>query len=125
MGRVETVEFLPNQVFPFENLAQAALVEMESEKKAQAVVETLTDFPFMLSGMPRPVRAKRAWLELFPDRPTRPGKKPIEFRWVEPRDPDSDNIKKLELMAKRHQAERIALIKVMWLKISFRLINIS
>lgn len=109
---MENVDFLPNEVMQFANLAQAALVEMESEKEANAVVATLNDFPFMISGMPRPVRAKAAWPELFPNRPTGPGKKPIKFRWVNPLDPDSDNIKKLELMAKRHQAERIALIKV-------------
>jgi hypothetical protein len=113
VGQVENVDILPNDVMPFGNLAQAALVEMESAKKAKAVIGTLNDFPFMISGVPRPVRAKAAWPELFRDRPTRPGKRPIEFRWVNPLDPDSDNIKKLELMAKRHQAERIALIKVM------------
>lgn len=111
VGQVKNVDFLPNEVLPLENLAQAALFEMESEKKANAVITTLNDFPFMMSGIPRPVRAKAAWPKLFPNRPPRPGLKQIEFRWVSPSDPDADDTKNLAMMAKRQQVERVALIE--------------
>ncbi|KAJ4809552.1 RNA-binding (RRM/RBD/RNP motifs) family protein [Rhynchospora pubera] len=111
MGKVEHVELLPNQVMPSANLAQAALVEMETEKQAQAVLSTLSDFPFMMSGMPRPIRAKQAWPRMFPSRPTVPGKKPIEFRWVKPGEQDYDKIKAMVSKANEQQSERVALIK--------------
>ncbi|KAJ3709264.1 hypothetical protein LUZ61_012969 [Rhynchospora tenuis] len=111
VGQVEHVELLPNQVMPFENLAQAALVEMETEKQAKAVLSTLSDFPFMMSGMPRPVRARQASPRMFPNRPTVPGKKPIEFQWVKPGEQDYDKIKAMVSKANEQQSERIALIK--------------
>ncbi|CAN6171573.1 unnamed protein product [Urochloa humidicola] len=56
-GNVKNVNFLTNYTIPFD-IPQAALVEMETEKDAEHVVNMLDEFPFMMSGMPRPVRAK-------------------------------------------------------------------
>ncbi|KAL5197806.1 hypothetical protein ABZP36_001318 [Zizania latifolia] len=108
-GTVREIIFLVNYTIPF-NIPQSALVVMETEKDAATVVITLNEFPFMMSGMPRPVRAKHATAEMFNDRPRRPGSK-SEFRWVGPTDADYHIVKKLKLMSKRHELENLALIK--------------
>ncbi|CAN6197428.1 unnamed protein product [Urochloa humidicola] len=108
-GNVKNVNFLTNYTIPFD-IPQCALVEMETEKDAEHVVNMLDEFPFMMSGMPRPVRAKRATTEMFHDRPSKPGRK-LEFCWVGPTDPDGHDIRKFKLMFKRHEVENLALIK--------------
>jgi hypothetical protein len=112
-GNVKNVSFLTNYTVPFD-IPQSALIEMETEKDAESVVNILDEFPFMLFGMPRPVRAKHATAEMFNDRPWKPGRK-IEFRWVGPTDPDCQNVRKFKLMSKRHELENLALIKVKFL----------
>lgn len=112
-GSVKNVSFLTNYTVPFD-IPQSALVEMETEKDAESVVNILDEFPFMMSGMPRPVRAKHATAEMFNDRPWKPGRK-LEFRWVGPTDPDCHNVRKFKLMSKRHELEKLALIKVKFL----------
>jgi len=112
-GNVKSVSFLTNYTVPFD-IPQSALVEMETEKDAESVVNILDEFPFMLSGMPRPVRAKHATAEMFNDRPRKPGRK-LEFHWVGPTDPDCHNVRKFKLMSKRHELENLALIKVKFL----------
>ncbi|KAF0906247.1 hypothetical protein E2562_009251 [Oryza meyeriana var. granulata] len=72
-GTVREINFLVNYTIPF-SIPQSALVIMETEKDAVAVVNMLNEFPFMMSGMPRPVRATRATAEMFNDRPRRPGR---------------------------------------------------
>lgn len=108
-GTVRKVSFLVNYTIPY-NIPQSALVEMETEKDAVSVVNMLHEFPFMMSGMPRPVRAQRATAEMFNDRPWRPGSK-LEFHWMGPTDPDYEIFKKLKLMSRRHEVENLALIK--------------
>ncbi|CAL5076173.1 unnamed protein product [Urochloa decumbens] len=108
-GNVKNVKFLTNYTIPFD-IPQSALVEMETEKDAEHVVNMLDEFPFMMSGMPRPVRAKRATAEMFNDRPSKPGRK-LEFCWVGPTDPDCHDVRKFMLMYKRHEVENLALIK--------------
>ncbi|CAL5089677.1 unnamed protein product [Urochloa decumbens] len=108
-GNVKNVKFLTNYTIPFD-IPQSALVEMETEKDAEHVVNMLNEFPFMMSGMPRPVRAKRATAEMFNDRPSKPGRK-LEFCWVGPTDPDCHDVRKFKLMYKRHEVENLALIK--------------
>ncbi|OEL33839.1 hypothetical protein BAE44_0005144 [Dichanthelium oligosanthes] len=108
-GNVRNVNFLTNYTVPFD-IPQSAFVEMETEKDAESVVTMLDEFPFMVSGMPRPVRAKRATAEMFNDRPLKPGRK-LEFCWVGPTDPDCHDVRKFKLMSKRHEVENLALIK--------------
>ncbi|KAF8731733.1 hypothetical protein HU200_015664 [Digitaria exilis] len=71
-GNVKTVNCLTNYTVPFD-IPQSALVEMETQKDAEHVVKMLNEFPFMVSGMPRPVRARQATAEMFNDRPRKPG----------------------------------------------------
>ncbi|XP_072971605.1 ASI1-immunoprecipitated protein 1-like [Typha angustifolia] len=108
-GAVVSVEFIPNFTIPF-NIPQAALVEMENPKQATSVINMMNDYPFMMSGMPRPVRACPAKAEMFADRPSPPDRK-IQIRWVEPSDPDFEVAKELKQLVKRHHAETLALIK--------------
>ncbi|KAG2640936.1 uncharacterized protein LOC120666251 [Panicum virgatum] len=108
-GNVKNVNFLTNYTVPFD-IPQSALVEMETEKDAEYVVNMLDEFPFMMSGMPRPVRVKRATAVMFNDRPQKPGRK-LEFCWVGPTDPDFHDVRRFKLMSKRHEVENLALIK--------------
>ncbi|KQK20224.1 uncharacterized protein LOC100827544 [Brachypodium distachyon] len=103
------VSFVVNYTIPY-NIPQSALVEMETEKDAEVLVSMLHDFPFMMYGMPRPVRAKRATAEMFNDCPRRPGSK-FKFHWVGPTDPDSEILKRLKLISRRHEVENLALIE--------------
>lgn len=110
-GNVKTVNCLTNYTVPFD-IPQSALVEMETQKDAEHVVKMLNEFPFMVSGMPRPVRARQATAEMFNDRPRIPGGKKLEFCWAGPTDPDCHNVRKFKIMSKRHELENLALIKV-------------
>jgi hypothetical protein len=107
---IRKVSFVVNYTIPY-NIPQSALVEMETEKDAEVVVSMLHDFPFMMSGMPRPVRAIQATAEMFSDRPRRPGSK-LKFRWMSHTDPEFKMVKKLKLLSRKHEVENLALIEV-------------
>ncbi|XVF37714.1 hypothetical protein REPUB_Repub20aG0033400 [Reevesia pubescens] len=108
-GTVKSVQFIPNYLEP-QNIPQCALVEMEKEKQAEVVISTISQFPFMMSGMPRPVRARAAVPEMFADRPRKPGRQ-IHFRWLDPADPDFEVASKLKRLAKKHAAETAVMLK--------------
>ncbi|KAB2009085.1 hypothetical protein ES319_D10G143100v1 [Gossypium barbadense] len=93
-GTVKSVEFIPNYLEP-RNMPQCALVEMEKEKQAIVVISTLSEFPFMMSGMPRPVRARAA----------------IRIRWLDTADPDFEVASKLKQLVKRHATETAVMLK--------------
>ncbi|KAH7680940.1 RNA recognition motif domain-containing protein [Dioscorea alata] len=109
-GNVVNVEFILNYTIPFD-IPQCALVEMENEKEAAAVISEMKNFPFMILGMPRPARALPAKPEMFADRPSPPNRK-IQLRWVKPSDPEFEVGKKLKQQVKRHRAETNAMIKL-------------
>ncbi|KAL6897303.1 hypothetical protein ACP4OV_006999 [Aristida adscensionis] len=109
-GSVRNVTSLVNYTVPYD-IPQSALVEMETEKDAVSVVNVLQEFPFMMAGMPRPVRAKHATSEMFNDRPQRPGSK-LEFHWIGPKDPGYEDFRKFRLISKKHELENLALIKL-------------
>ncbi|XVE81080.1 hypothetical protein DITRI_Ditri15bG0034500 [Diplodiscus trichospermus] len=108
-GTVKSVQFIPNYLGP-QNTPQCALVEMEKEKQAEVVISTISQFPFMMSGMPRPVRASAAKVEMFGDRPRKPGKQ-IHFRWLDPADPDFEVASKLKRLVKKHAGETAVMLK--------------
>ncbi|VAI63541.1 unnamed protein product [Triticum turgidum subsp. durum] len=108
-ANVVSTEFIQNYTIQYE-IPAAALVEVDNESQAQAAVDLMNNFPFMLGGMPRPVRAVFAKPEMFPDRPRKPGLK-IEFSWVKQGDPGYDGMSKLKGLARRQEAENMALIK--------------
>lgn len=109
-GTVEDVIFIPNYLGPKE-LPMGVLVVMETEEKAKAVIETVTQYPFMVAGMPRPVRATAAKPEMFEDRPKEPGRR-IHCRWIDPNDPDFQKAKKMKRLVLKHTAEASFSLKV-------------
>ncbi|PON64020.1 Splicing factor-like protein [Parasponia andersonii] len=108
-GTVKSVQVIPNYIVPG-NIPRCALVEMENSKEAKAVVSEITQLPFMISGMPRPVRARPAEVEMFDDRPRKPDRK-ILCRWLEPSDPDFEVAKRLKHLCREHSRETEFLIK--------------
>ncbi|CAL5391966.1 unnamed protein product [Camellia sinensis] len=109
-GNVEKVQFIPNYTEP-RNIPRCALVEMENSKQAKQIVSEMVNFPFMMSGMPRPVRARAAEMEMFDDHPRKPGRK-IKFHWLDPQDPDFTVAKELKLLTRKHAAESSFALKV-------------
>lgn len=108
-GNVVSVQFIPNYIGP-SNMPAAALVEMETEKQAMKIIEETADFPFMISGMPRPVRAFAAEIEMFDDRPRKPGRT-IQCRWLEENDPDFKVALEIKNLVKKHATEASYLLK--------------
>ncbi|XP_019186651.1 PREDICTED: uncharacterized protein LOC109181356 [Ipomoea nil] len=108
-GDVTSVYLIPNYVEPI-NTARAALVEMRTPNQAGNIIYEVSESPFMISGMPRPVRARAAEIEMFDDRPRKPGRK-MEWRWVEPNDPDFEVAKKMTALVRKHAAEADFLMK--------------
>lgn len=109
-GTVKSVQFIPNYVEP-RNIPQCALVEMENSRQAEAVVSEISQFPFMMSGMPRPVRARPAQVEMFDGHPSKPGRR-IQCRWLEPSDPDFKIATEIKRLTWKHAAEVAFLLKV-------------
>lgn len=108
-GTVTNIHFIPNYIDPYYN-GKCALVELEFEKQAKSILEVLSSYPFMMSGMPRPVRGRPSKPEMFDDRPPKPGRK-IQVYWVDPKDPQFEVAQKLKNMVKKHVAERSFLQK--------------
>ncbi|PUZ61965.1 hypothetical protein GQ55_4G320400 [Panicum hallii var. hallii] len=108
-ANVVNVEFIVNYTIPYD-IPSAALVELDDEVQAKAAVELMTDFPFIIGGMPRPVKATYAKAEMFRDRPPCPGLKK-DFRWIKQGDGEYETMKKLKNLAKKQESENMALIK--------------
>ncbi|CAA0820907.1 RNA-binding (RRM/RBD/RNP motifs) family protein [Striga hermonthica] len=108
-GCVVSIQFIPNFFEP-KNLPVSALVEMESAKQAQGILAQMENNPFMVLGMPRPVRSRPARPEMFEDRPRKPGRK-IFCRWVDPKEPDFEVAKKLKHLVRKHSAEASLLLE--------------
>jgi len=101
-GVVVDAQILPNS--DPKNAAVSALVELQNERQAVNTVTEINVNAFMITGMPRPTRARRAVAEMFPDRPAPPGRR-IQCYWIEPNDPDWGLALKLKELAKKHAAE--------------------
>ncbi|GMI92949.1 ASI1-Immunoprecipitated Protein 1, enhanced downy mildew 3 [Hibiscus trionum] len=108
-GTVKSVEFIPNYLEP-RNMPRCALVEMEKQKQAEVVISTLSELPFMMSGMPRPVRACAAVPEMFGDRPRKPGRQ-LHVHWLAPSDPNAEVANKLKKLVKKHATETAVMLK--------------
>ncbi|GJY01901.1 laccase/diphenol oxidase family protein, partial [Tanacetum coccineum] len=70
-------------------------VEMQSVKQADEIVREMGDSLFMISGRPRLVRAQKAQIELFDDRPQKRQRK-IVWRWVDPSHPNFEVAKNIK-----------------------------
>ncbi|XP_050215373.1 uncharacterized protein LOC126666600 [Mercurialis annua] len=108
-GTVKSIRFIINYLEP-ENSARSALVEMQEVNKAVAVISAISEIPFMVCGMPRPVRARAATVEMFDDRPVKPGRK-IQCYWLDPNDPNFEVAKKMKRLTEKHAAEAAFLLK--------------
>ncbi|KAI3934666.1 hypothetical protein MKX01_012206 [Papaver californicum] len=104
-GNVESVQFIPNYVEP-KNIPQCALVVMQMEKQVKAIIFEMNNFPFMMSGMPRPVRALAAEVKMFTDRPIKPGRR-ITCQWLDPSDRNFDLQLKEEEKLAAEQSETL------------------
>ncbi|XP_071705784.1 ASI1-immunoprecipitated protein 1-like [Rutidosis leptorrhynchoides] len=105
-GTVTRVHFIPTYtVYVF-----SALVEMETKKQADDIANEMNDSPFMVSGMPRPVRAKKARVEMFMDQP-KERVNPIICTWMDPNDPKYEAAKAIKKLTKRHAAEAAFLME--------------
>ncbi|GMY32454.1 hypothetical protein FCV25MIE_27696 [Fagus crenata] len=108
-GNVKSVQFIPNYIEP-KNIPQCVLVEMENSRQAEAVVSEISQYPFMMSGMPRPVRARPAEVGMFSDRPIMPGRR-IQCCWLDEKDPDFETAQKIKRLTRKHAAEAAFLLK--------------
>ncbi|KAH6824664.1 hypothetical protein C2S53_001893 [Perilla frutescens var. hirtella] len=102
-GNVKSVHFIPIYLEP-RNGPRAALVEMENPKQATEIIKEMGNLPFMILGMPRPARACAARLEMFDDRPRKPGRK-ILCRWLDPKEPNFEIAKRVKNAVRKHAAE--------------------
>ncbi|KAF8019447.1 hypothetical protein BT93_G0204 [Corymbia citriodora subsp. variegata] len=109
-GTVKSIQFMTNYIEP-EHIPKRALVEMEDEEQAKAIVDLVAGCPLMILGMPRPLSACAAKVEMFEDRPAKPGRK-IEVRWLDPDDPDFEVAQKWKDIDKRHAAEAQLVLEV-------------
>ncbi|XP_004288452.1 PREDICTED: uncharacterized protein LOC101303159 [Fragaria vesca subsp. vesca] len=94
---VKNVQFIPNYL-------EKNIPLSRKPKQADAVVSEISHKPFMVGGMPRPVRAHEAKPEMFEDRPAKPGRE-IQFLWVDKKDPDFEVANRLKQLAKDHALE--------------------
>ncbi|KAD5961003.1 hypothetical protein E3N88_12476 [Mikania micrantha] len=101
-GNVTKVQFIPTFFTPCN--VYAALVEMESVKQAEEIIQDMGDSTLMISGMPRPVRAQKAKMEMFDDRPKKHHKK-IACYWMDPSHQNFDAVNKIKNLTKKHAAE--------------------
>lgn len=102
-GIVKSIQFIPNYFEP-KNAPQAALVEMENPKQAREIVTEMANYPFMVLGMPRPVKGRLATLEMFEDRPRKPGRRIVCY-WLDQEDPDFQVAQKIKLLVKQQAKE--------------------
>ncbi|KAL6970625.1 hypothetical protein U1Q18_030319 [Sarracenia purpurea var. burkii] len=102
-GYVDNVQFIPNYT-ELKSIPRCALVEMQNSKQAEQIVVEIGNLPFMMSGMPRPIRARAADMEMFDERPKKPGRK-IYCRWLDPEDSNFQVAKKLKHLTRKHAAE--------------------
>ncbi|KAJ0514196.1 hypothetical protein HanHA300_Chr10g0366651 [Helianthus annuus] len=101
-GNVKDVQFVPTY---FGSCGVcAALVEMESAKQGEEIICEMGDSPLMISGMPRPVRARKAQGEMFEDRPKK-HQRTIVCRWMDPSHQHFELAKKIKDLTKKHVAE--------------------
>ncbi|XP_043689490.1 uncharacterized protein LOC122640382 [Telopea speciosissima] len=103
------VQFIPNYLGP-SNIPRCALVELETVKQARSIVEEMTNYPFMMSGMPRPVRARITHKDMF-DRPKKSGLD-VRCRWADPKDPYFEVATKEKDLIKKHEVEAYLLLKL-------------
>lgn len=112
-GNVIQVKFIPNYLEP-KTVGLSALVELENADQAKTIISEISSSSFMICGMPRPVRARAAEVEMFDDRPIKPGRK-IVCRWLDSSDPDFEVTEKIKHLVSKHAEEAKFCLKVNFL----------
>ena len=56
-------------------MGRAALVVMKNAYEARTIISEIGNSPFVISGMPRPVRARAAVVEMFDNLPRKPDRR--------------------------------------------------
>lgn len=92
-------------------MGRAALVEMQNADEARTIISEMRNSPFMISGMPRPVRARPAVVEMFDDRPRKPDRT-IMCYWLKSNEPDFEVATKMKRIVRNHAKEANFLLKV-------------
>ncbi|KAM1724078.1 hypothetical protein PS2_021957 [Malus domestica] len=75
------------------NVLHCALVEMENPKEASVIGKEITEFRFMILGIPRLVRALSAAANMFDERPTMPRRQISRNSWRKKRSLQSEAFK--------------------------------
>ncbi|KAH0681169.1 hypothetical protein KY284_022254 [Solanum tuberosum] len=96
--------------FELKGMGRAALVEMQNADEARTIISEIRNSPFMISGMPRPVRARPAVVEMFDDRPRKPDRT-IMCYWLKSNDPDFEVATKMKRIIRNHAKEANFLLK--------------
>ncbi|KAK1303700.1 hypothetical protein QJS10_CPB11g02041 [Acorus calamus] len=109
-GTVLSIELISNHI-ESNSTPMCYLVEMENPNQARSVIEDTRNLPFMICGMPRPIRVQKAKAEMFGDRPHAPDRK-IPFRWIGPNDADFKVAQEMKCLVKRQTAEASLLLKM-------------
>ncbi|KAK6925365.1 hypothetical protein RJ641_009691 [Dillenia turbinata] len=108
-SEVVNIQFIPN--YPESRyIPRSALVEMRTTEKAKCVIAEISSPPFMIGGIPRPVRACEAKIEMFDDRPRKPGRT-IRCCWINSEDPNFEVATRLKRLARKHAAEASFLLE--------------
>ncbi|KAE8713193.1 glutamate-ammonia ligase isoform 2 [Hibiscus syriacus] len=107
---LKSVEFIPNYLEP-RNMPWCAKVDMDKEKQPEVVISTLSELPFMMSGMPRPVRDLLLCLRCFGDCPRKPGRQ-LHVHWLDPSDPNFEVANNLKQLVKKHVTGNPVMLKV-------------
>ncbi|KAG5610048.1 hypothetical protein H5410_021329 [Solanum commersonii] len=91
-------------------MGRAALVEMQNADEARTIIYEIRNSPFMISSMPRPVRARPAVVGMFDDRPRKPDRT-IMCYWLKSNDPDFEVATKMKRIVRNHAKEANFLLK--------------
>ncbi|XP_071708424.1 ASI1-immunoprecipitated protein 1-like [Rutidosis leptorrhynchoides] len=101
-GTVTNIQFVPTYFMSCPVIA--ALVEMQTIRQADDIVNEMNDSPLMVSGMPRPVRAQKARVDMFHDY-QKEQVRLIICQFMDPNDPKYEVAKSFKKLTKRQAAE--------------------
>ncbi|WMV24048.1 hypothetical protein MTR67_017433, partial [Solanum verrucosum] len=97
-----------------ESVIKAALDQfgnvIQNADEARTIISEIRNSPFMISGMPRPVRARPAVVEMFDDRPRKPDRM-IMCYWLKSNEPDFEVATKMKRTVRKHVKEANFLLK--------------
>lgn len=90
---------------------RSAILEMDSQEQASTVETQLRDYLFMIGGMPRPARARRAEPVMLVDHPCN-RKRKCEVKLISRSDPNKGSIYLKRSKVEQQAAEACVLYEV-------------